>query len=574
MRSILTLLFVFVCALTLFGQSKSALSDRVRVTESAGTRTATVKLTAAKIEDLAALGKVWGLLKYHHPAVAVGSYNWDAELLRMMPDIMAAGSAMERNAILSQWIDGMGNFLISNGVPPVPDTKLEADTSWIKPATFGPRLAKQLTLVKNAQRTGQHWYMSFTPFVGNPIFQNEDVYPAMTYPDIPYRLLGLYRYWNIIQYYSPNRHLMGENWNAIMTEYIPRFVNAANELEYKKTAQSLIGRIHDTHANVWGNDATLNQDRGLRAASLRIRFVEGKAVVTEYWNKTGAQTGLIPGDVIESVNGTSVEDLISQRLEYYPASNYPTKLHDIGVHLLRTNANTINVVYRRDGVSTPATLQTYPWETTINLNYVYHLPIQRFRYVTQDIAYLYPGSLTDGEIENYIPQMSGSRGLIIDWRCYPSTFDTMTVLGNYLLGEVKPFVKFTKGNNIAPGRFIFAGESSIGDVSGTNYTGKVVILVNELSQSSAEFHSMAFRAVPGAIVIGSTTAGADGNISYFYLPGNVRTAISGIGIYYPDGTETQRVGIVPDIVKEPTIQGIKDGRDEVLERAIEYINAN
>lgn len=571
MRSILTLLFVFVCALTLFGQSKSALP--IRITEPAASRTATVKLTAAKIEDLAALGKVWGLLKYHHPGVALGSYNWDAELLRVMPDIMAAGSAMERNAILSQWIDGMGNFLLSNGIPPVPGTKLEADTLWIKPATFGPRLAKQLTLVKNAQRTGQHWYMSFTPFVGNPIFQNEDAYAAMTYPDLPYRLLGLYRYWNIIQYYSPNRHLMGENWNAVMTEYIPRFVNAANELEYKKTAQSLIGRIHDTHANVWGNDAALNQDKGLRAASLRTRFVEGKAVVTEYWNKTGAQTGLIPGDVIESVNGTSVEDLVSQRLEYYPASNYPTKLRDIGVHLLRTNANTINVVYRRNGVSTPATLETYPWETTINLNYVYHLPVQRFRYVTPNIAYLYPGSLTEGEIDTYIPQMNGSRGLIIDWRCYPSTFDTITVLGNYLLDEVKPFARFTKGNNIVPGRFTYAGESTIGG-SGPAYTGKVVILVNELSQSSAEFHSMAFRAVPGAIVIGSTTAGADGNISYFYLPGNVRTAISGIGVYYPDGTETQRVGIVPDILKEPTIQGIRDGRDEVLERAIEYINSN
>jgi C-terminal processing protease CtpA/Prc len=48
--------------------------------------------------------------------------------------------------------------------------------------------------------------------------------------------------------------------------------------------------------------------------------------------------------------------------------------------------------------------------------------------------------------------------------------------------------------------------------------------------------------------------------------------ISGIGIYYPDGTETQRIGIVPDVVVKPTIEGIKKNRDEVLEKAIELIN--
>lgn len=48
--------------------------------------------------------------------------------------------------------------------------------------------------------------------------------------------------------------------------------------------------------------------------------------------------------------------------------------------------------------------------------------------------------------------------------------------------------------------------------------------------------------------------------------------ISGIGVYYPDGIPTQRVGIVPDIRVEPTIDGIKNKRDEVLEKAIEVIN--
>jgi C-terminal processing protease CtpA/Prc len=69
-------------------------------------------------------------------------------------------------------------------------------------------------------------------------------------------------------------------------------------------------------------------------------------------------------------------------------------------------------------------------------------------------------------------------------------------------------------------------------------------------------------------VVGSTTAGADGNVSPFALPGGLRSAISGIGVFYPDGTPTQQVGIVPDVEAHPTIQGIREGRDEVLEIAV------
>ncbi|MDR1672079.1 MAG: hypothetical protein LBS09_01240 [Bacteroidales bacterium] len=47
--------------------------------------------------------------------------------------------------------------------------------------------------------------------------------------------------------------------------------------------------------------------------------------------------------------------------------------------------------------------------------------------------------------------------------------------------------------------------------------------------------------------------------------------MSGIGVYYPDGRETQRTGIAMDEVVEFTIRGIIEGRDELLERAIAII---
>jgi C-terminal processing protease CtpA/Prc len=83
---------------------------------------------------------------------------------------------------------------------------------------------------------------------------------------------------------------------------------------------------------------------------------------------------------------------------------------------------------------------------------------------------------------------------------------------------------------------------------------------------------MAFRSARGAIVLGSTTAGADGNVSPIPLPGGVSTLISGLGVFYPDKRPTQRIGIVPDVLVRPTIAGIRAGRDEVLEEAIRRIH--
>jgi C-terminal processing protease CtpA/Prc len=143
-------------------------------------------------------------------------------------------------------------------------------------------------------------------------------------------------------------------------------------------------------------------------------------------------------------------------------------------------------------------------------------------------------------------------------------------LGSLLMDKETAFVRFTSGDLSNPGAFHFGAPLSITPAK-PHYSGKVVILVDELTQSSAEYTSMALRASPNAFVIGSTTAGADGNVSQIALPGGQRTMISGLGVFYPDKRPTQRVGIVPDLMVRPTIAGIRVGRDEVLEAAIRQI---
>jgi C-terminal processing protease CtpA/Prc len=94
-----------------------------------------------------------------------------------------------------------------------------------------------------------------------------------------------------------------------------------------------------------------------------------------------------------------------------------------------------------------------------------------------------------------------------------------------------------------------------------------VVIVNSVTQSNAEFVTMAFQTAPNVKVIGSKTAGADGNISAILLPGGFKTWISGIGVFYPDGTNAQRAGVKIDLAVNQTINGIRSGKDELLEKA-------
>jgi hypothetical protein len=170
-------------------------------------------------------------------------------------------------------------------------------------------------------------------------------------------------------------------------------------------------------------------------------------------------------------------------------------------------------------------------------------------------------------------EVQKTKGIIIDLRCYPSDFIVFS-LGEYLMPNPVDFVKFSQTSFNNPGLFTYGSTLKVGKSNNDYYKGKVVIIVNDITQSQAEYTTMALRVAPKATVIGSTTAGADGNVSEIILPGGIRTMISGIGVYYPDGKETQRVGIVPDIEVKPTIKGILEGRDELVEKAIELISRN
>lgn len=550
-------------------QKQQSLAD-LDTTFNAGSRIDAIELNQALTTQLSNLGMIWGFLKYHHPTVARGERNWDYELFRILPQIISAPNSEACNTIYLEWIERLGTF--KKGKKPKykqDELKLAPDLEWIETSGFSNELIQQLQDIRYAKRPKEHYYIGFFPGVENPEFKHENPYSKMSYPDAGYRLLSLFRYWSIIHYYFPYKNLIEEDWKAVLNECIPKFVHANNQTEYELACLEIIARVHDTHANIWSSSATLNEYWGKNYANIEVTFVENKAVVTGYIDENLRQEGEPQiGDVIAHINNRTIEMIVNEQLHLTPASNYPTQLRNIARKLPRTNDSTLQLTIERNNVISEISIPAYP---TSRIDFKSgNKADTSFRMINENIAYIDHGALQRSHLPTIWQEIKNTKGLIIDDRNYPSDFPIYE-LSKLLMPKKIPFVKFTTGNIQHPGFFTYGKTLFAGQNTANSYHGKVIILVNETSQSSAEFHAMAYRVHPNAVVIGSTTAGADGNISRFYLPGGIATLISGIGVYYPNGNETQRVGIIPDIECQPSVQGIREGRDEILEKAIETI---
>ncbi|MCX8525730.1 S41 family peptidase [Chryseobacterium formosus] len=531
-----------------------------------GSKILNINLEKENVDYLTKLGLIWGYLKYYHPSVAECNYNWDYELFRIYGKTRNV-SANQRDAILVQWIKDLGKYQTVKNTEPE-NVKFKPDLDWITNSGFSKELSQELSNLKNAKRPRENYYVDFFPSVGNPDFKNENAYRKMTYPDEGFRLLSLYRYWNMIQYYFPYKNLIEEDWKGVLKEFVPKFINAKDEKEYALASLEIIGRVKDSHANIINYNKKTYEFFGKRYPAFELNFVENKAVVDDFYNESlTKEAGIQIGDVITEINGIKTEDFVNSLLKYIPGSNYATQLRDVAGNLLRSNDETIKIKLIRNGKTEEKTIKTY---TPTELNFKRDKK-EFFKMLDNNTAYFYMGSVKADDLPAIFEKIKDTKGLVVDFRSYPSDF-VVFKMGKLLKVDPSAFVKFTHTKNYQPGLFTFSSNLEVPGSGKNSYKGKIAILINETTQSSAEYHTMAFRTAPNAKVFGSQTAGADGNVSEFVLPGNIKTQISGIGIYYPDGKETQRIGIIPDEEVKPTIEGIKNSKDEVLEKATKWIN--
>jgi C-terminal processing protease CtpA/Prc len=533
-------------------------------------------LTKQQTENLYVLAKLWGFLKYHHPDVAKGKSNFDESLFTIMQPITNAATAQNRNELLLTWINTLGDeteYKLAADLP-VKDVQIKPNLGWINDkGLFNDALISKLNSIYAHRNRSDNAYIKLMPGVLNPNFDGEEKYTTMAGDDDGLRMLGLFRYWNIIEYFFPSKYLIKENWDELLKEFIPKFAAGRTSLAYKLNCLKLINRIHDTHANISG-EKELSSYFGSNSAVVKARMIEGKLVVTQIIDEAlGKKETIQVGDEILYVNGKTIAQCRKDMDDILCASNQSAADRNFAsAFLLRGNGDSLAISYEQNGAIKAGSIKLYPMHTVNAASMKKYNDGQTYKLLNDSIGYITLATIKTADLKTIFKTFEKTRGIIIDIRNYPSEFMPFE-MAKYIKPEPTAFVKFTNGNIDNPGLFTFKYTLSNGSKNKDYYKGKIVILIDERTQSQAEYTTMALRTAPNAMVMGSQTAGADGNVSMIHFPGGFGSYISGIGVFYPDGKETQGIGIVPDIELRPTREGIKRGADEMLEKAVQYIVA-
>lgn len=565
MKRILSVIVILIISFSAFGQKVGAADT----TYNHGSNITFPELTPQVIDNLDLLGRLWGFLKYHHPTIARGQYNWDYELFRILPTYLQQADDQQRDSYLVKWIQYYGKIPTNKDIIPV-DTSafLKPDFAWINTEQLSPKLYNLLMKIYRNRYQGHKYYVNANLFgAKNVKFTNENPYSDMYYPDAGFRLLTIYRYWNMLQYFFPYKYLTDTDWNEVMKESIPILLKAQDTVSYISAVEQMVAKCDDSHGVVYSESMryTLMYNR----PPFNVRFLQNDTLVVDSYRNPEKidENGPHIGDVITHINNQPVTKLIDSMMPYYSASNYRVKLREIASYILFNKNPFVELSFLSDGEQKNAAIPLYSF---YDLDYSMKTDSVCYRLLDGNIGYISMDDITLGFMNTLKDTIKATKGLILDLREYPKEI-VIDKLEMILSNNTVPYFKATEPSLKNPGEFSFT--APVYTRKGQEpYNGKIVILINEESQSHAEFCTMLYRTIKNSVVVGSNSTGADGNVSRLELPGGIHTMFSGIGIYYPDGTETQRIGIVPDIYVYPTVQGIREGRDELLEKAIEIIN--
>lgn len=492
--------------------------------------------------------RVWGLLKYHHPAVTSCQVDWDQALLDRWPALEDEVEAT-RIAALTALIDQAGA---------TPRRAADAATpEWIAAAPLPADLRERLAWIA-AQQPARQCYVDANATMPAS-FEDDAAHFDVASPGRALRALAALRYWNAIDYFFPYKEEIGRDWGDVLLERLPEILDAPTTPDYITGMRRLGAAINDSHG--FFSYPGIQAEQGAGPPPLLMREVEGRDVVLEM---PPLDSPVRAGDEVLAIDGEDYRarmhrlDAIagwgsnptwrSQRMRRLALRGLPDPAQ---LRLRRPDGSVYDTTLPR-GLVFPATLPP-PWQRR-ELE-------QGCSIGVVDLVQVAPERV--GEM---LEDLAGTDALLIDIRNYPP--NTVFELVEQLFDEPRAVARLTAPDLSQPGRFE-PYEVVLGGSRPRGYAGRLLLLQDEESISHAEYSLMLLQASGRALVFGSQTAAADGNITSVWLPGGLQMTFTGLGVFYPDGRSTQRVGIIPDVHVTRTIAGVSAGRDELVEAALD-----
>lgn len=508
---------------------------------------AQAETTAA--ERLTLTAQVWGLAKYRHPAVTACQRNWDQVLVNALPGIEATHDDAQFDQAIKSLIAQAGAI---NGQTPDAQTP-----SWIRQAPFSDATKASLAAIA-ANRPTRQCYVA-AGGVGRANFAADSGYNFAPL-DRNTRLLGAFRYWNAVEYFFAYKALIGRDWADVLTEFSAEIADAPNLGTYATVMRRFTAEINDSHGYFYSGFMPRS------SPPFEFAFVENKIVVSAVASPSVGNIRV--GDVISAVNGESIDSALV-RLDPYAHGSNPAWRRRTALQMVLGGEYSPYTyrLERADGSQvhtelTPGQVRPHALRAGI----VGWLPVPASAGRSCSAGILTVDRYLSSQLSAIRSALASLDLLVIDARIYPSDA-YLDDLFNNKFPTRSSYLECSSPDFKNLGSY---QRQNLSYDSSVTFGGRIIVVTNEDTLSAGEFQTMLFQHRANTLVVGSQTAGADGDILLnLSLPGGIQTIFSSNRVAYADGRQSQRVGIVPDLHVTPTVAGLRSGRDEALEAALD-----
>lgn len=369
------------------------------------------------------------------------------------------------------------------------------------------------------------------------------------------RLANVVITWNVFQHFYPYFDVVKTNWNKVLTHTLEKAQSPQNEKDFLLTLREMLVRLKDCQANVYHPVV-----KNLARFPFKVEWIENRVVVTVSRDKKFQR-----GDIILSVDGISAEKALLKAEKYISGSPQWKRNQSLDL-------------FGFGDENTPARFKVKRNERTIEITPVrnfkgqvkefFRQPIQKLK---DNIYYVDLDQVKLKEFAAMINKLANARGVIFDARGYVA-FKKLNILG-YLVDKPIQTPIWHFPEVIYPDREKINYKDHFEKVSprAPRIKGKTVFLVHGYTISASETFIGTVEHYHLGEIVGQRTAGTSGNINIFRLPGGYTVFWTGLRVLKQDRSQHHLIGIAPTIPINRTLKGVKQGKDEFLEKAIELI---
>ena len=406
-------------------------------------------------------------------------------------------------------------------------------------------------------------------------------YPSLDYPDVGYRVLAAAKIFTVIEAFFPYYDLMDKNWRSVLPASLPEFVHAKDKLDYGFAVAKMYAHINDSHGYISGNLA-IDRMIGQAPSPLYVEWIENKVVITQFRNDSVCRANnLAVGDVVQKINGVPVGELMKKYELYFAHSTKESLRQRAAQYCLRGPENEIGTFTIQNIKGQTRDLKL-SWSNFYNRDFNFKHSKDTIALINKDIGYADLTRMQVHQTDRMFETFKNTKAIIFDMRGYPNG-TAWSITPRLSDKKNVPLALFKRPEVLAPklpSADIVMNKSftqfiqTVAPSDKWKYGGKTVMLINQDAISQAEHTGLFFESMNNTIFIGSPTAGANGDVTRFNIPGNMTLNFSGQGVWHVNEKPLQRVGLQPHVLVRPTIKGIRAGKDEVLEKAVEWIESN